>query len=127
MKKSSIEKFEKLEIQIKELNNQMSLLSKKTPNSAVNVFKLKYINIILETANEFLDDVNKPFKDFSIFSEDDLPFYSDVVLILSQYIECLEKLKFNNITRLSSSWYWVIDNKKSEIKTICPPQYRLLY
>lgn len=54
MEKDKIEKFEKLHIQIKDMYNELSILSKKSPDGAINKFKLKFINQLIEEANQFL-------------------------------------------------------------------------
>ena len=38
MEKDKIEKFEKLHIQIKDMYNELSILSKKSPDGAINKF-----------------------------------------------------------------------------------------
>ena len=120
MKKENIEKFEKLHIQIKDIYEELSLLSKKSPDGAINKFKLKFINQLIEESNSFLGERYKPFGDFERFQEDDVPFNSDVVLIVSQYIKCLEKYKFDNIERKSGSWYWILSDGKDQIETSRP-------
>lgn len=120
MKKENIEKFEKLHIQIKDIYSELSLLSKKSPDSPINKFKLKFINQLIEESNLFLGERYKPFEDFEKFEEDDIPFNSDVVLIISQYIKCLEKFKYDNIKRLSGTWYWNLADSDDEIKTSHP-------
>lgn len=120
MKKEEIEQFEKLHIQIKDMYSELSVLSKKNPNTPINEFKLRFVNQLIIKSNELLGDKYKPFDDFISFSNDDFPFISDVVLILSQYIQCLEKIKFDNITRLSGNWYWKIDGSKEQIRTSSP-------
>lgn len=91
MKKKEEELFNKTYGQLESLHSEISLLSKKSPVDAVNKFKLKLINSVLESANQLLSEKNKPFKDFTVFNEDDLPNNSDVVMILSQYISCIER------------------------------------
>lgn len=120
MKKEDIEIFEKLHIQIKDIYSELGILSKKSPDGGINKFKLKFVNQLLKHANSLLNEKYKPFKDFELFDEDSVPTNSDVVLIVSQYIECLEKLKVDNVKRLSGEWYWIVDNSKSEIKTTSP-------
>ena len=61
-----------------------------------------------------------PFSDFQRFQEDDMPFNSDVVLIISQYIKCLEKFKYDNVKRLSGNWYWNLSDTDEEVKTSHP-------
>lgn len=120
MEKDKIEKFEKLHIQIKDMYNELSILSKKSPDGAMNRFKLKFINQLIKESNQFLGEKYKPFDDFEIFDEDNMPFNSDVVLIVSQYIQCLERFKYDNVKCLSGKWFWNLSNDKEEIKTSRP-------
>lgn len=122
MNENDIQEFEKLKIQIEEMYKEISLLSKKSPDSAINKFKLKFVNNLLGTANKLLTGNYKPFDDFDVFEEDDLPSNSDIVIIISQYIECLEKFKLDNVTMLSGKWFWEINGKASNIQTIRPPE-----
>ena len=125
MKRKDIELFEKLQAQLEGFYNEMGVLSKKSPGDGVNRFKLKFINQILTELNTFLTDDHRPFKDFIIFNEDDLPTNSDVVFMLSQYLNCLEKLRTDNV-KLDDygSWYWVIDGKLSSVQTIAPKKLK---
>jgi len=120
MKKGEIELFSKIYAQLEALHNEISLLSKKSPNDAVNKFKLKLINSVLSTTNEILGQKNKPFENFSVFDEDDLSNNGDVNMILSQYLSCMEELRVLNIQRYASYWYWKIDGRRSEIMTFSP-------
>lgn len=122
MNESNINEFEKLKIQIEEIYKEISILSKKSPDSAINKFKLKFVNNLLETSNKLLTGNYKPFNDFDVFDEDELPTNSDIVMIISQYIECLEKFKLDNVTMLSGKWFWEINGKASKIQTTRPPE-----
>ncbi len=51
---ADVEKLEKLIRQLHGLHSEISLLAKKSPNDAVNAFKLKLINKVLQAANEVL-------------------------------------------------------------------------
>lgn len=115
--------FEKITGQIEALHTEITILSKKKPNDAVNEFKLNRINKVLEIANTMLINEYKPFDDFNLFDEDDLPTNSDVTLILSQYLNNLEILRSDNI-KLNGSWYWIIDNNESDIMTKPPKKLR---
>lgn len=90
MKRQEIDTFEKLSGQLIGVYEEISLLSKKSPNDAVNKFKLKFINKIITDSNILLTDRYSPFEDFISFDEDDVPQNSDVVFILSQYLQCFE-------------------------------------
>ncbi|WP_036663426.1 hypothetical protein [Pandoraea sp. SD6-2] len=112
MNTSDVDRFEKLAGQVLGLYEEMSILSKKSPNDAVNKFKLKFINRQLSESNEFLTERYRPFDDFEIFSEDDVPQNSDVVFILSQYLQCMEKLRGDNVIIRNGVWYWRVEGGK---------------
>ena len=49
-----------------------------------------------------------------------MPQNSDVVFILSQYLQCFEKLRLDNIQETYGVWYWNIDDKGAPKKTSKP-------
>ncbi len=120
MNADEISEFEQLQAQLQSLYTEIGALSKKKPDDAVNEFKLKLINQVLEKANSILGEQNRPFDDFLHFNLDDVPTNSDVVLILSQYLNCLEKLRADNIKTKFDGWYWVVDGGISNIRTAPP-------
>ncbi|MCK0085013.1 hypothetical protein K5I21_03775 [[Clostridium] symbiosum] len=121
MKLENIEIFEKLYTQIKGIYSELCILSKKAPDGSINKFKLKFVNQIILIANQILGTEYAPFTDFELFDEDDMSTNSDVVFILSQYIKCLEKYKFDNIYRSTGHWYWRLEGSKEQIETSSPP------
>ncbi len=124
MTSQQVEIFLKLQPQMRSAYSEVSLLSKKKPTESLNKFKLKFINSILERANEILGDKYIPFPDnFKQFDVEDMPNNGDVVFILSHYLTSLEKLRCDNITQedvYPESWYWVINKKMSELETDPP-------
>ena len=106
MTPEKIQIFEKLIGQIDGLHNEIALTSKKAPNDAINTFKLKFINNILDQWNNLLGEQFKPFSDFEQFSSEDLPTNSDVTLMLAQYIEAAEIMRTSNIYCDLGDWYW---------------------
>ena len=125
MEKKEIEVFEKLNGQLDGLYDEMSALSKKSPSDAVNEFKLKFVNQLLSEINAFLRNEYKPFAEFNKFEEDDLPTNSDVVLMLSQYLNCMEKLRADNIKFDDfRTWYWVVNKRTSDIETAPPKKIK---
>lgn len=116
MKKEELDIFEKLFGQTESLYNEISSLSKKNPNDALNKFKLSLINKIISQCNEYLGESYVPFKDFVVFDEDSIPTNSDVVMILSQYLESFEKLKADNVITQHGFWYWRLIGGKGEKK-----------
>lgn len=121
MDSQQVEAFLKLQPQIKSAYEEISLLSKKKPTESLNKFKLKFINSMLNRANEILGEKYIPFpQEFDLFEEDDMPNNGDVVFILSHYLTSLEKLRCDNIKRDEFDWYWLIDGKVSELITDRP-------
>ena len=84
----SVTQYELLFPLLTGIYKEMQELSKKKPDTALNTFKVKSINRILEPTKELLKEENMyPFLD--ILDVDDIPTNSDVILILSQYIESM--------------------------------------
>lgn len=98
MSNLNIDEFKKVLNQLEGLHEEISTLSKKSYTDALNNFKLKLVNQVLKRTNELLGNEHKPFDDFTEFIEEDLPTNSDVTLVLSQYINCMESLREENIT-----------------------------
>ncbi|PZX52526.1 hypothetical protein [Algoriphagus chordae] len=128
MTKKEVDNFEKYQSQLEGLLSEIGMLAKKSPNDGVNKFKLKFINEVVNESNTILGDNYKPFDSFKEFDENDVPTNSDVTFIISQYLNCFEKLRSDNIyydKKIEGSknvyyWFWVIDGKKSDIKTSEP-------
>ena len=126
MKRDDVDIFEKLIVQIGSLYQEISILAKKSPNDAINTFKLQFVNKVLAKCNEFMGQQYRPFSGFETFLSDDMPSNSDVTFILSQYIECAEKFRADNIyPNHLGSWFWNIEgidpeDKKQLIDTPTP-------
>lgn len=132
MNAAEINQFEKIQGQLEGLLTEITILSKKSPNDGVNKFKLKFINQIISSGNDVLGTVYIPLESFEQFDEDDLPSNSDVTFILSQYLNCFEKLRSDNIYREQKydgnkyiyEWYWALGKNKSKIKTSPPKKIK---
>ncbi len=114
MNSSDVDRFEKLAGQVLGLYEEMSILSKKSPNDAVNKFKLKFINRQLSESNILLGERYRPFDDFEVFDEDEVPQNSDVVFILSQYLQCMEKLRGDYVVPRNGVWYWKVEGEEGD-------------
>ncbi len=115
MTDKEIDIFEKTINQLEGLHIEISILSKKSQNDALNVFKLNLVNQVLLQSNKVLGNNYKPFSDFEKFNEEELPSNSDVALVLSQYLNCMESFREKNIFssveysngRIDKTyWYW---------------------
>lgn len=115
--KEDVERLEKLVGQLQGLYAEIGALAKKSPNDAVNPFKLKLINRVLAMGNEVLGDKYKPFEEFDQFDPDDAPSTSDVTMVISQYMEEAERFRSDNVIVNFSSWYYVIDGQASDVRS----------
>jgi hypothetical protein len=97
MKSKDVDLFDRLEKQIEATHREVGLLARKKPDGPVNKFKLKLINELLVKVNRLLEKDYLPFDDFRTFDETDLPTASDVILVLSQYLQAIEKFREDNI------------------------------
>jgi hypothetical protein len=114
-----VDQFEKVSAQLDGLYQELAILVKKSPNDA---FKIKLINSTLLQANKLLGKRYKPFDDFEQFDIDTLPTNSDVAFIISQYMECAEKLRADNISSEFGEWYW--RGKSPRIRTAPPKKLK---
>ncbi|STQ89715.1 hypothetical protein [Iodobacter fluviatilis] len=114
MNRSNVDIFEKLSGQLLSIYEEISLLSKKSPNDAVNKFKLKFVNDLMLKSNDYLSLKYKPFDGFDKFDEDDIPQNSDVVFILSQYLQCFEKLRADNVVIRNGAWFWHVEGDEKD-------------
>lgn len=84
---------------------EMKTLSSKKPDGVLNPLKVKNINRLIDTARELLK--NEPILEYLEKLDDDtLPQNSDVVLVLSQYIEGLGQFKEHNQQSNGISRVW---------------------
>ncbi len=119
--KEDVERLEKLVGQLQGLYAEIGALAKKSPNDAVNAFKLKLINRVLFIGNGVLGGKYKPFEDFDHFDADDAPSTSDVTMVIAQYMEEAERFRSDNVVRSVvngySGWYYVVHGKASDISS----------
>lgn len=106
----------KLVVQLQGLHSEISILAKKSPNDGLNLFKLKLVNKVLARGNEILTGHYKPFQDFDEFDEDALPTNSDVTMILTLYIEQVERFRSDNMVYSEYEWWYAINGKPSKIQ-----------
>ncbi len=87
-----IEDYELLEEMLNALRLEMDILSKKKPNEQLNKMKIKLLNRVLEPL-KIIFKHEPSYKFLDIPSEEDLPSYSDVVLIISQYEKAIDDFR----------------------------------
>ena len=114
--KGDVEKLEKLIGQLQGLHSEISQLAKKSPNDALNVFKLKLVNKVIASGNTLLKGRYRPFDDFEQFDQDDLPTNSDVTMILTQYMEQTERFRSDHVIYDQYKWRYVVDGEPSDFE-----------
>jgi hypothetical protein len=89
------------------MKEEYSELSKKKPDATLNKLKVQGVNRLLADLRTVLKD-EPTLKYLDILSDDDLPQYSDVTLILSQYVAAMEAFKasrqFHNQATYANEW-----------------------
>jgi len=120
MTETQIHEFLTIEGQIQAFYTEMNTLVRKSPNDALNSFKLNLVNSVIKRSNAFLGKKRLPFGDFVQFDEQSLPSTSDVLVVIAQYISAFEKLRVENIIQNFGDWYWMIDGKDSNWRTSPP-------
>ena len=115
-----VEALERLIGQLQGLHNEIAQLARKAPNDAVNTFKLKLINKVINAGNAVLGEDYRPFAEFEEFDADDVPTNSDVTLILSQYMEQTERFRSDNIEYNNYQWTYTVNGKASDMQTAQP-------
>ena len=124
-RKEDVEQLEKLMGQLQGLYVEIGTLAKKSPNDAVNPFKLKLINQVLTIGNDVLGEKYKPFEEFDLFDFDDAPSTSDVTMIISQYLEETERFRSDNVVDDGfGSWYYILYGEMSKISSAPPAKRR---
>ncbi len=121
---AKVDQLETLTGQLKSIHSELSALGKKSPNVAVNKFKLKFINRVLSQCNSFLRKQYKPFDEFTEFDVDDIPSNSDVTFIVAHYMQATEKFRSDNITEDGVDWYYDLDGEEEPIPTAPPAKLR---
>lgn len=123
MNREDVENLESYIGKVISFCKEIGALSKKSPIDAVNKFKLGFINQTLSEVNELLGP-SKPFKEFSLFKDDDAPSNSDVLFILAQYAEALDIYRSKHIQKDYNGWHYCIDDGGPQIKTNPPASFR---
>lgn len=120
MKRQDVENLEKVTGQIEGLHRELSMLAKKSTNDGLNAFKLKLLNAALASANVILSDAYRPIDGFDQFDVDDVPTNSDATVVLTAYLEELERYRSDNINNVSGYWRYKIDG--DEVIRAAPPK-----
>jgi hypothetical protein len=99
-----IENYKLLEDLLKSQKSEFDILSKKKSNEQLNSTKIKMANRVLGPLKElFKNEESHNFLD--ILSEEDMPTYSDVVLIYSQYETAVREFR----KKYYKNFHWITE------------------
>ena len=105
----NIEDYNLLKDMLQSQKNEFDLLSKKKADGQLNPMKIKMVNRVLEPLKElFKQEQSHNFLD--ILNEDEMPTYSDVVLIISQYETAINEFKSTYYIKdryREHNWRWI--------------------
>lgn len=78
------------------MRNEYTELTKKKPDATLSKLKVKIVNRLLNDILTLVvkDDDAKKYLD--LLDDDDLPQFSDVVIILSQYVSIMTRIRKNS-------------------------------
>lgn len=125
MKRQDVENLEKVTGQLEGLHREISLLAKKSANDGLNPFKLKMLNAALIAANGILAVAYKPIDSFDQFDLDDVPSNSDATLVLTAYLEELERYRADNAAHvMGTHWKYVLEDGE-HIRTAPPKKIKV--
>jgi hypothetical protein len=81
-------------------------LSKKKPDSVLNISKVKIVNRLLESCRKVLKD-EQSIQFLDLIDEDNIPQNSDVVLMLSQYVAAMGEFRstYYNWNGIEQQWF----------------------
>lgn len=113
MKREDVETLEKVTGQLEGLHREISLLAKKSSNDGLNNFKLKMLNAALTSANSILAETYKPIEGFNLFDIDDVPSNSDATVVLTAYLEELERYRADSISVSGGAWRYTLEDGTS--------------
>ena len=73
------------------------------------------INRVIEAANVILGQAYNPIEGFELFDEDNLPSTSDVVFVVAQYLEEIERYRHDNVVVHDDVRVYVLDGRPSKV------------
>lgn len=123
MRLAEIKELEHIDGALATIFKEMSELSKKRPNDAVNLFKLGLINETVRRANALLGDQYRTLAGFTEFDSETAPTNSDVSFVIAQYRSAIEHLRSDNIRQDYSRWKYIVSDQDITIWT--RPPHRL--
>jgi len=112
-----VDEFELICSQLERLHAELQGLAKGKGNDALNQFKLSLLGSLLRRANDLLGFRYEAIAGFVEFEPEQLPSTSDALVVVSQYLGALEKLRADNIYQRYNLWYWMIDGIESDMRT----------
>ncbi|MCH8226288.1 MAG: hypothetical protein IIC97_10510 [Chloroflexi bacterium] len=80
---------------LKAMYSEFKELSKRRPNDAVSVAKIKVVNRLLVKCHGIILEDEASVEYLDLLDEDNVPLNSDVVLMLSQFVVAMQEFNSN--------------------------------
>lgn len=114
------EKFFEMTVQLNKLYQEFAVLSSKKPDGVVGPFKLKIVNRWLGAASGLMPQQYHPVSGFTEFDASDVPSYSDVLVVITQYIGAIDRFSKDHTENRSGDnfhpeMYWVIPGEREAV------------
>lgn len=120
LNREQVDEFEFIYTQLERFHVELHSLTRGKGNEALNNFKISLLNNLLGRAHRLLGPRYEAIAGFEEFDAEQLPSASDALVVVSQYLGALEKLRTDNIEQQYAKWYWIIDGVQSEVRTAPP-------
>jgi len=72
---------------------------------------------VISSANKLMGERYRPFGGFEGFERTEGTTNSDVVMMLAQYIKCMDQMRADNVYVNLGRWYWRVDGERSNLLT----------
>jgi len=115
------ENFYEMTQQLNKLYQEIAILSAKKHDATVNQFKIRILNRWIGLASELMPIKYHPIEGFAIFDASEVPTYSDVLVVITQYTGALDRF-YSDYTTMAGEEYatkervWIINDKPSQIE-----------
>lgn len=101
----------------KSLLDEVKELSKKKPDATMNAGKVKIVNRVLQNLLMVLEG-QPDAKYLEVLDDDDLPQFSDAVLVMVQFKSALESFKQRHFKHISGyGYHWITPDLIADIKS----------
>lgn len=91
----------------------------------ISEFQYRIIVSLLEDSNIILGYDYAPGFSWNLLTDvGEKMSRNDIIMLLSQYIQCMDRFRSDNVTGDGDHWYWIIEGERTDIRTSIPLKLR---